>query len=118
MKKITLIAIIGLFFASCSHGVYTHQSLTDNYNIRMTSKKEQALKQQIKIYLSEAEVGGDFEVISLNTYKPSPTIPIIRGYKKQMNKKFYQRMVQKAAKQNGDAVIVSGLGYYKVIKLK
>jgi len=117
MKKLFLMLLVGTLFASCSHSIYSTQTLTDNYNMQMTSKKELAVKEQIKIYTAEDKINGDYEVLYVNQYKPF-SIPILRPYKKQMKKKFYKQITTKASDLKGDAVIVEGIGNYKVIKFK
>lgn len=118
MKKLFLLtAVCSILFAtSCSHTVYNLKVLQGNYDIRMDSKEELDIKGKVRIFLSEKDVKGDYDIISLNLYKPF-TIPVLMTIKGQMNKKFYEKAVKKAYEQGGNGIIIMAGGYYKVICL-
>lgn len=117
MKKLLLLAVCAMFFAtSCTHTLYNPKVLQGNYDIRMDSKEELDIKGKVRIYLSEKDVQGEYEIISLNLYKPF-TIPVLMSVQGQTNKKFYEKAVKKAYEQGGNGIIVMAGGYYKVISL-
>ncbi len=118
MKKLYLLVIVCtvIFTSSCSHRMYNSKVLQGNYDIRMDSKEELNVKGKIRIFLSEKDVQGDYEVISLNSYKPF-TIPIFMSVKGQTNKKFYEKATKKAYEQGGNGIIILTSGNYKVISL-
>ena len=118
MKKLFLLAAVCsvMLTTSCSHTVYNPKVLQGNYDLRMNSKEELNIKGKVRIYLSEKDVQGEYEVISLNLYKPF-TIPVFMSVKGQTNKKFYEKAVKKAYEQGGNGIIIMAGGYYKVISL-
>jgi hypothetical protein len=81
----------------------------------MTSKKELAMKEKVKIFMSEKEVPNEFEVISLNRYTPLH-IPILSPESKKVRKNLLEKAVKNASKQNGNGVLIVDGNYYKVIK--
>lgn len=109
---------------SCCHKVFIPSVMKSHYDNRMTSKSELKIKNSIKI-LSEQETKDlSYEILSYNNYKPF-SIPFFRNYKRQMTKKAYQRMVEKAHEEGGNAVIVVGFGNtwaggasFQVVKIK
>lgn len=117
MKKLFLFLAAIAIFSSCTHTVYSPEMLEYNYNLRMKTKNELLTKSRVKIYYSENEIEGDFEVISINLYNPVFKIPIVRTHKKQVNKKFLQRAATKADKQGGNGILITTAGYYKVINI-
>ena len=117
MKKLLLLAACSIFFAtSCTHTIYNPKVLQGHYDLRMDSKDELETKSKVRIYLSEKDVQGEYEIISLNLYKPF-TIPVFMSVKGQTNKKFYEKAVKKAYEQGGNGIIIMAGGYYKVINL-
>lgn len=118
MKKLFLLAAVCsvLFSTSCSHTLYNPKVLQGNYDVRMNDKEELEIKSKVRIYLSEKDVQGEYEVISLNLYNPF-TIPLFMSHKAQMTKKFYEKAVKKAYEQGGNGIIVTAGGYYKVISI-
>ncbi len=118
MKKLLLLALCSIIFAtSCTHTIYNTKVLQSNYQLRMDSGEELEIKSKVRIFLSEKDVQGDYEVISLNTYKPF-TIPILMSVKSQTNKKFFEKAVKKAHELGGNGIIVMAGGLYKVINLR
>ncbi len=117
MKKLLLLAVCSIFFAtSCTHTVYNPKVLQGNYDLRMNDKEELEIKGKVRIFMSDKDVQGDYEIISLNLYRPF-TIPVLMSIKGQMNKKFFEKAVKKAYEQGGNGIIVTAGGYYKVISL-
>ncbi len=117
MKKLVLLAVCAMFFAtSCTHTIFNPKVLKGNYDLRMDGKDELEMKGKVRIFLSEKDVQGDYEIISLNVYKPF-TIPVLMSYQGQVNKKFYEKAVKKAYEQGGNGVIITAGGIYKVISL-
>ena len=118
MKTIKLCFAIAcvLTLASCSFQVYPTKSLSENYAMRMNTPEELAVKSKVKIFLSENDVKEDFKVIAFLTYSP-PTIPIFMSQEKEMNKKFYEKVVMKAQELGGNGIIIMGGGYCKVINI-
>lgn len=119
MKKQPLffVFLVSLFIvSSCSHTLYPTETLEYNYNMRMKTDEELQAKAQVRIFLSEQDVKGDYSVISFNLYSPF-RLPIFMSYKKQMSKKFFQKAVMKAYEQGGNGIIITAGGYYKVIKI-
>lgn len=118
MKKFQILFAICfvIFTTSCTHTLYNPKILQGNYDVRMDTKEDLEIKGKVRIFLSEKDIAGDYEVISLNQYKPFK-IPIIMTQKGQINKKFYEKAAQKAYEQGGNGIIISGAGIYKVISL-
>lgn len=118
MKTIKLCAAIaGLFaLASCSYQVYPTNSLYENYQMRMTTQEQLAAKSEVKIFLNERDIKGDYEVISFLTYSPK-TLPILMSFEKTMTKKFYEKVVMKAYELGGNGVIIVSAGYCKIVSL-
>lgn len=105
-----------ILFSSCSHTLYNPKVLQGNYDVRMDTKSELEIKGKVRIYLTEKEIDGEYDIISINLYKPF-TFPIFMSQKGQTSKKFYEKAVKKAYKQGGNGIIVMAGGYYKVIAL-
>lgn len=120
MKTVKLLAaVIALFvLGSCSHTVYPTMSLYNNYNSQMRSKEELSIKSKVNVYFSEKQIKGDFEILSVNTYKPFTLIPLNYFFVKKMNKKFLSKAVKKAYEEGGNAVLVQGPGSFFVLNLK
>jgi hypothetical protein len=85
-------------------------------NMRMKSQDELLTKARVKVYTSEKDVSGTYEVVAINVYSQF-RIPILMSYRKQMTKKFYQKATTKAYEQGGNGIIVSAAGLYKVINI-
>jgi hypothetical protein len=107
------LALVSVFaFSSCQVSLTTAK-LNKKYDNALISK---SIKENIKIYESESAIDKPFTVLSVNTYGPLIVIPILRSYKSVMYKKFYKTAVLKANSTKGDAVLIEGVGHYKVIK--
>lgn len=118
MKKIYFIlAISSMFLAtSCCHTLYNTRTLQGNYDVRMDTPEELDIKSKVRIFLSENDIEGEYDIISVNLYKPFK-IPILMSFKGQITKKFYEKAVKKAYEQGGNGIIINAGGYYKVICL-
>ena len=68
MKKFHILfaMCIVMFTTSCTHTLYNPKILQGNYDVRMDTKEELEIKGKVKIFLSEKDIAGDYEVISLN----------------------------------------------------
>lgn len=117
MKNLIWAAICAAMFTSCSHTLYNPKVLQGNYDTRMDSKQELSIKSKVRIYLSEKDIQGDYEVISLNKYSPMISIPVLMSKKAQTDKKFYEKAVKKAYEQGGNGIIIIAGDCYKVISL-
>jgi hypothetical protein len=82
----------------------------------MDTKEELEIKGKVKIFLSEKDIQGDYEIISINQYTPFK-IPLIMSHKGKINKKFYEKAAQKAYELGGNGIIIIGDGIYKVISI-
>lgn len=121
MKRLFTFSILLLaIMTSCTHRAYQAKSMQNYYDLRMDTKEELEIKNQVKIFLSENDVTGDYTILSYNIYKPV-TAPIIMPIKGKIHKKFYEKAVKKAYQQGGNAIITTGGmydgGMYKVIDL-
>lgn len=115
MKKIIFaVAVFTTFILSSCTTAYNTRVLQGNYDIRMDNAEELEMKGKVRIFTSESDVKGDYDIISYNVYKPF-TIPIIAGYKGQTLKKFYEKAVKYAYNQGGNGIIITAAGMYKVI---
>ena len=112
-----LVVMIALLFSSCAYKIYPTSDLYSRYDSKMTSKQELATKSRIHIFLSENDVPCDYELLSFVTYSPF-SIPIFAPQRKQMLNKFYKKAVLKAEELGGNAIIVSAVGFFKVIYAK
>ena len=107
--------MMAMMISSCAYKIYPTSELYSNYESNMTSEQELATKSHVHIFLSEKDVPCDYELLSFVTYAPPISIPIIAPLKKQMLKKFYKKAVLKAETLGGNAIIVSAVGFFKVI---
>jgi hypothetical protein len=107
------LALVSVFALSSCQVSLTTAKLNKKYDNVLIAK---SIKENIKIYESEAAIDRPFTVLSVNTYGPLIVIPIFRSYKSVMYKKFYKVAVLKANSTKGDAVLIEGVGHYKVIK--
>lgn len=114
--SLAVAVIVILVMTSCSHTLYSPDTMEYHYNRRMTNKKELTAKAQVRIFTSEKDVKGEYTIISMNTYNPF-RIPIFMSFKNQMTKKFYQKAVLKAQEQGGNGIIITSAGIYKVINI-
>ena len=119
MKKMySLMVLCSLFLiTSCSHTLYNTKTLQGNYDIQMNSKEELEIKSKVQIFLSEKDIQGEYEIISVAHYKPAFAIPILYTQKSQINKKFYEKAVKKAYKRGGNGILIMAGGFYKIISL-
>ena len=118
IKTILAISIVAFLFSSCAHSVYPTMSLYNKYNSQMTSDEELAIKGQVNIYFNENDVDGEYEIVSLNTYKPFCLLPFHSLQVKKMTKKFLKQAVLKAYEEGGNAVLVKSAGFFYVLNLK
>lgn len=125
MKKILFfLTVCSVMLSSCT-AVYNHRTLQGNYDLRMNTKEELEIKGKTRIYLSEKDIEGDYDIISFNRYTPfhSSTLSCrahdVSGIflKPQMRKKFYEKAIKKAYELGGNAIIVTGIGTYTVISV-
>lgn len=116
LKSFAVLCIASVLFSSCAHTLYSPEVMEYNYNMRMKSDKELTAKSQVRIFMSEKDVKGDYTVVSVNLYSPF-RIPVFMSFRKQMSKKFYQKAVMKAQEQGGNGIIVTSAGMYKVINI-
>jgi hypothetical protein len=86
-----------------------------NYDLRMNTKEELEIKGKTRIYLSDKDIEGDYDVISYNRFTPFNLSGIL--LKSQMKKKFYEKAIKKAYKLGGNAILVTGIGTYTVISV-
>ena len=102
-----------LFIAtSCSYRVYTVNSLRANYTLGMQTPEELEAKEGVRIYLSEQEVPGNYNIIAFAESRPLLPVAI----QSQQLKNFYKQAVLKAKELGGDGIIVTSVGQFKVIK--
>lgn len=113
MKKLILGAAALLCLASCSYRVYPTGSLEDNYRLAMQSAEEQAIKENVAIYLSENEVPGPYKLIAFVENRPILPVAIAS----QQLKNFYKQAVLKANEMGGNAIIVNSIRSFKVINV-
>lgn len=118
IKTILAICLAAFLFSSCAHSVYPITSLCNNYNAQMTSEEELAIKEQVNIYFNEKDVDGEYQIISLNTYKPFCLLPFHSLQVKKMTKKFLAKAVLKAYEEGGNAILVKSAGFFYVLKLE
>lgn len=115
MKKILFfLTVCSVMLSSCT-AVYNHRTMQGNYDLRMNTKKELEIKGKTRIYLSDKDIEGDYDVISYNRFTPFNLAGIL--LKSQMKKKFYEKAIKKAYKLGGNAILVTGIGAYTVISV-
>ena len=114
--KFAMVVITTIVFCSCSHVLYNPKIMQGNYDVRMDTKEDLEVKGKVRIFLSEKDIQGDYEIISLNQYKPFK-IPIFMTQKGQISKKFYEKATHKAYEQGGNGILITGAGIYKVLSL-
>lgn len=115
MKKIILaVAVFTTFILSSCTTTYNTRVLQGNYELRMDNAEELEMKGKVRIFTSETDVKGEYDILSYNIYKPL-TIPIIASYRGQTLKKFYEKAVKYAYNQGGNGIIITAAGMYKVI---
>ena len=108
---------LGIVLSSCSYQIYPKSTLEFNYDARMTSMSELAAKRDVRIFLSDSEVDGPYETVAFAKYSPFIKIPVIASDRKQQLKKFYKKAVIKAQKLGGNGVVISNVGFFKVIRM-
>ena len=117
MKKIYLLLIVCVACVATScHTVYDARVMRANYDIRMNTPEKLEIKGKVRLFTSDAEIPGKYEVISYNIYNPF-RIPLLLSRKYQYHKRFYDNAVRKAYKQGGNGVVIQSGGYYKVINI-
>jgi len=118
IKTILAISLVTFLFTSCAHSVYPTISLYNSYNSKMKSDEELEIKGKVNIYFSEKDIDGEYEIISLNTYKPTSLFPFPKVIMKKMTKKFLKEAVLKAYEEGGNAILVQSAGFFYVLNLK
>lgn len=78
----TIATACTLLIASCYYQLYPVKTLTDNYEMRMITTEDLTAKSNVKIFIDEKEIKGDYEVIAFLTYSP-PVFPIFMSAKKR-----------------------------------
>lgn len=112
-----LLCVAAIAFTGCAHSVYPLESLYTNYNNRMRTPEELALKSNVWIYFNEKDIQGEYTIISANTYNPFTILPF-QGIKvKKMNKKFLEQAVKQADKEGGNAILVQSAGFFYVLNM-
>lgn len=120
MRKIiyAVTLLIGMVVASsCSYNIYPKSTLDFNYDMKMTTQEELETKSNIHIFLSDADIHNEYEVLAFVQYKPMIAIPIIAPERAQQLKKFYKKAVLKAQDLGGNGIIVTSVGGFKVIDI-
>lgn len=118
LSKLFLCAVAALLFASCAHSIYPVESLYNNYDLRMRSVDDLAIKGKVQVYFNERDIKGEYTIISANTYSPFCFLPIKAIREKKMSKRFLAESVKKAYEEGGNAVLVKSVGYFFVLNLK
>ncbi len=121
MKKIyfsVLCMAVAMLLSSCAHSVYPLDLLYTNYDSRMRSPEDLAIKANVWIYFNEKDIPGEYSIISANTYSPFCFLPFQGIRVKKMNKRFLEQAVKQADKEGGNAVLVQGGGIFYVLNMK
>lgn len=113
----SFVCAAALLFAGCAQSVYPLESMYANYNNRMQSKEDLALKANVWIYFNEKDIPCPYTVISSNTYNPFVLLPFHGLKVKKMNKKFLEQAVRQADKEGGNAVLVKSAGFFYVLNM-
>ncbi len=117
MKKINCLMLLMLaimLLPSCAHHVYPTKTMYTNYNLRMTSQNDREIKSKVRVYMSEAEIQGEFKVLSVNLYSP---FSFVFFHDHILKKKFLEKATKKAYEEGGNAVLISAPGYFKVLNI-
>ena len=116
--SILMVLIMGVMSSSCTHYIYNVPSLKANYNSRMTSPEDLEIKSKVKIFTSENDIKGDYELLSFNYWMPWPRLfPFAKPWVNRTTKRFYQKATQIAYQEGGNAIIITSPLNYKVIRL-
>lgn len=121
MKKLYfsfLCMAAAVLLSSCAHSVYPLDVLYSNYNSRMRSPEDLAIKANVWIYFNEKDIPGEYAIISANTYSPFCLLPFKSIRVKKLNKRFLEQAVKQADKEGGNAVLIQGGGFFFVLTLK
>lgn len=121
MKKLYfsfLCMAAAVLLSSCAHSVYPLDALYSNYNSRMRSQEELAIKANVWIYFNEKDIPGEYSIISANTYSPFCLLPFKGIRVKKMNKRFLEQAVKQADKEGGNAVLIQGGGFFYVLNMR
>lgn len=109
---------IATVLSSCSNSIYPIKSLNTGYAYAMNSESNIEIRDHIHIFLSEQPLTNvDYEIISLNAYKPFVFIPSQKLLVKKMNKKFFAKAVTNAYEEGGNAVLITTPGFYNVLNV-
>ncbi len=112
-----LLCVAAIAFTGCAHSVYPLESMYANYNNRMRSQEDLALKANVWIYFNEKDIHGEYNIISANTYNPFTFLPFHSLKVKKMNKKFLEQAVKQADKEGGNAILVQSAGFFYVLNM-
>lgn len=82
----------------------------------MTSREELKAKSNVEIFLSEADIHEEYEVLAFVRYTPF-TFPIFAPERPQQLKKFYKKAVLKAKELGGNGVVINTIGNFRVIDI-
>lgn len=117
ITRLFVIAFAAALFASCAHSVYPVESLYSNYDLRMRSEEDLAIKGKVLVYFNERDIKSDYSIISLNTYRPTSLLPFKSVIEKKMRKRFLAEAVKKAYEEGGNAILVKSAGFFYVLNL-
>ncbi len=118
IKQLFVVAIAAILLSSCAHSIYPVKSLNNGYAVEMRNAKEIEIRDNMVILLSEKELANaDYEIISLNAFKPATFLPIKKLFIKKMNRKFFEAAAKKAHEQGGNAVLITAPGFYNVLNV-
>jgi len=110
-------AVASLLFSSCAHSIYPVEAMYTNYVLQMRSNEDLEVKSKVQIYFKEADIKGEYTIISCNTYNPA-AFPVKACKDKKMVKKFLAGATRKAYELGGNAILVKSAGFYFVLNLK
>ena len=99
MKKTVFLLLSSLILATSCTTVYDAKLMQGYYDMRMDSKSELEVKSKVRIFASEKDLKGEYDVISYNQYKPF-SVPLLMSHKKMVSKKFYEKAAEKAKSIN------------------
>jgi len=110
-------AVASVLFNSCTHCIYPVEAMYTNYALQMRSNEDLEVKSKVQIYFKEADIKGEYTIISCNTYNPA-AFPIKQCKEKKMIKKFLAGATRKAYELGGNAILVKSAGFFFVLNLK
>jgi len=110
-------AVASMLLSSCAHSIYPVEAMYTNYALQMRSTEDLEVKSKVQIYFKEADIKGEYNIVSCNTYNPA-AFPIKACEDKKMIKKFLAGATRKAYELGGNAILVKSAGFYWVLNLK